>query len=314
MRIDRKYLLVHSECRGTEASVSQAFLAEGPSRWQFQGRALAGSNLVALVPGQALTTSNLSGAREGKSQLRQLFLVARLRSAAAVEPLKSKGARQHDCQRRDQPLSQASALHHSNNGPIVPFVRAQEARMVMMALVRNWWMVAIRGGLAMLFGASILLWPNSTLSSIVLLFGVYAVLDGVWALSSAHRASQRLLDAWPVALEGAVSLALGLLALGWPFISRELIYLIAGWGIATGIFELLSARNLPSSTAGHWLLGTGGACSLFLAVLVLILPHATLRPVVLVLGNYALLFGALMLLAAFRFRHAHTVVRYRLAG
>jgi uncharacterized membrane protein HdeD (DUF308 family) len=186
--------------------------------------------------------------------------------------------------------------------------------MVMMALVRNWWMVAIRGGLAMLFGASILLWPNSTLFTIVLLFGVYAVLDGLWAVSSACRASKRLLDAWPVALEGAVSLALGLLALGWPFISRELIYLIAGWGIATGMLEVLSARKLPSSAAGHGLLETGGACSLFLAVLVLILPHATIRPVVLALGNYALLFGALMLLAASRFRHAHAVVRYRLAG
>jgi uncharacterized membrane protein HdeD (DUF308 family) len=186
--------------------------------------------------------------------------------------------------------------------------------MAMMALVRNWWMVAIRGGLAMLFGASILLWPNSTLSSVVLLFAVYAVLDGLWAMSSACKASTHLLEAWPVALEGGVSLALGLLALVWPFISRELIYFIAGWGIATGILEVLSARNLPSSTAGHWLLETGGACSLFLAVLVLILPHATIRPVVLALGTYALLFGAVMLLAAFRFRQAHAIVRYRLAG
>jgi uncharacterized membrane protein HdeD (DUF308 family) len=186
--------------------------------------------------------------------------------------------------------------------------------MAMMALVRNWWMVAIRGGLAMLFGASILLWPNSTLSSVVLLFGVYAILDGLWAMSSAWKASTHLLEGWPVALEGVVSLALGLLALVWPFISRELIYFIAGWGIATGILEILAARNLPSSAAGHWVLETGGACSLFLAVLVLILPHATIRPVVLTLGTYALLFGAVMLLAAFRFRQAHAVVRYRLTG
>lgn len=126
--------------------------------------------------------------------------------------------------------------------------------MEMMALVRNWWMVAIRGGLAMLFGASILLWPNSTLFSVVLLFGVYAVLDGLWAMSSACRASKHLLDAWPVALEGVVSLALGLLSLVWPFISRELIYFIAGWASPPAFSrssQLGICRATPPAT-GCW--------------------------------------------------------------
>jgi uncharacterized membrane protein HdeD (DUF308 family) len=140
---------------------------------------------------------------------------------------------------------------------------------------------------------------------------VYAVLDGLWAIGSASRASTRPFEAWPVALEGIVSLALGLLALVWPFISRELIYLIAGWGILTGVLEVLSGRRLPADTAGHWLLETGGVCSLFLAVLVLILPHADLRPIVIALGTYALLFGVLVLLAAVRFRQGHAAMRAR---
>ena len=186
--------------------------------------------------------------------------------------------------------------------------------MTIMVLVRNWWMMAIRGGLAVLFGMSILLWPNRSLSAVVLLFGAYAVLDGIWAIATATRASEHLLDAWPVGLEGLVSVVLGLVALVWPFISRELIYLIAAWGVVTGVLEILAALRLPSETAGHWLLGTGGVCSLSLAVFVLILPHADIGPVATTLGTYALLFGVLVFLAACRFRQGHGAMRARAAG
>jgi uncharacterized membrane protein HdeD (DUF308 family) len=186
--------------------------------------------------------------------------------------------------------------------------------MTIMALTRNWWIVAIRGGLAMLFGASILLWPHRTLLTVVLLFGLYAVLDGVWAMATAGRASKQLVEMWPVGLEGIVSAVLGLLALVWPFISRELIYVIAGWGIVTGILEIVFALRVSSKTAGHWLLGTGGVCSLSLALLVLVLPHADIGPVATALGVYALLFGVVMFLAALGFRQRRVAIHARAAG
>ncbi len=177
--------------------------------------------------------------------------------------------------------------------------------MTIMPLVRHWWMMAIRGGLALLFGASILVWPHRELSTVVILFAAYALLDGAWALATAGAASTRLREVWPVCLEGMVSVALGLMALVWPLVSRELIYVIAGWGLVTGILEVIAAVALPRSIARHWLLGTGGVCSLFLAIVVVMLPHATIGPVATVLGTYALVFGGLVLLAALRFRHGH---------
>jgi uncharacterized membrane protein HdeD (DUF308 family) len=173
--------------------------------------------------------------------------------------------------------------------------------MNLAPLVRNWWMMAIRGGLAIAFGLAVLLWPGVTLSDVVVLFGVYAVLDGAWTIGAGARASARLFDAWPVVLEGAVSVALGLLALLWPFVPRGVVYVLAGWGLITGVLELVAAVRLPREGAGHWLLGTAGLSSLFLAGLILLLPRADSDVVVRVIATYAQVFGSVLLLAALLF-------------
>ena len=125
------------------------------------------------------------------------------------------------------------------------------------ALVRNRWMVAIRGGLAIAFGLAVLLWPGVTLSIVVVLFGVYAVLDGVWTVGTGTWTSTRFFDAWPVVLEGMVSVALGLLTLVRPFVPRQFIYVLAGWGIATGVLEsLMSCRSRRSASSRAMLRST----------------------------------------------------------
>jgi hypothetical protein len=110
---------------------------------------------------------------------------------------------------------------------------------------------------------------NVTLSIVVMLFGLYALLDGVWTIGAGTRASTHVFDAWPVLLEGVVSVALGLLALAWPWVPRRFVYVLAAWGLITGVLELVAALRLPREGAGHWLLGTAGVSSLFLAILIL---------------------------------------------
>jgi uncharacterized membrane protein HdeD (DUF308 family) len=173
--------------------------------------------------------------------------------------------------------------------------------MNLAALVHNWWMIAIRGVLAIAFGVSILVWPHVTLSTVVVLFGLYAILDGLWAIAAGMRASTRLFDAWPVLLEGVVSVALGLLALARPSVPRQFVHVLATWGLLTGVLELLAAIRLPRERASGWLLRTAGASSLFLAVLLLLLPHADDDFVTRVMAAYAQVFGAVMLLAAILF-------------
>jgi uncharacterized membrane protein HdeD (DUF308 family) len=107
-----------------------------------------------------------------------------------------------------------------------------------------------------------------------------------------------------VVLEGAVSIAVGALALVWPLIPRQLVWLIALWGVLTGILEILAAVRIPRGRAGYWLLATGGVSSLFLALLILALPHGDRALVVRLLGAYALVFGVVFALAAIGLRRA----------
>jgi uncharacterized membrane protein HdeD (DUF308 family) len=179
-------------------------------------------------------------------------------------------------------------------------------QILLTTLGQNWWMLGARGLLAGLFGLAVLFRPGLSLNLLIATFGVYAVLDGAWAVASALWVSRISFAMWPVLFEGAVSLAVGGLALGWPLVPRDAICAIAVWGLLTGVLELVAAARLPRRSAGAWLLLTGGVFSLFLAVLILVLPHAAEPSVARAVGVYALCFGGLLLAAAVSLR---TVLR-----
>jgi uncharacterized membrane protein HdeD (DUF308 family) len=178
------------------------------------------------------------------------------------------------------------------------------------ALVRNRWMIAVRGGLAVAFGMAITLWPNMTLSAMVALFGLYAILDGAWTVAAGARVSMQRLEGWPVMLQGVAGVTLGAVALTWPSVPRHLVYLLAAWGVATGALEILAALSRPARGARFWLLVTGGLSSLFLATLIVLLPHAQLDVVARIVAAYAQVFGVVMLVTAIRFSGDRPAPRY----
>jgi uncharacterized membrane protein HdeD (DUF308 family) len=111
---------------------------------------------------------------------------------------------------------------------------------MLIALVRNWWMMAVRGSLALAFGLVLLLSPVLQLDRVVGLFGAYAVLDGIWSLAAARRASKSVVAVWPIALGAVVSIAIGILAIGWPFVPARVVQLLAGWGLIVGGLEVVA--------------------------------------------------------------------------
>jgi uncharacterized membrane protein HdeD (DUF308 family) len=177
--------------------------------------------------------------------------------------------------------------------------------MTMGSLVRDWWMMALRGVLAVVFGLAVLMWPDLTLSVIVVMFGVYALADGATAIAAGVHASARLLDAWPVLLQGVAGVMLGLVALLWPSMPRNLLYVVAAWGVITGVLELVVAGGLSRTRPARWLLLTGGASSVFLALLIVALPYAGTDPGARIIAAYAQVFGVVLLLAAVDFPRRH---------
>jgi uncharacterized membrane protein HdeD (DUF308 family) len=180
--------------------------------------------------------------------------------------------------------------------------RARLAAADLDPLVTNWWMMAGRGILAVAFGSAIALWRMPVFDAVIISFGTYAIADGILAIASAFRAVRPRTAGWPIALEGIISVVLGVLAFAWPFLPRGAIGVLVAWGLLTGICEIVAAVRLPRKLAAHWLVVTGGAFSIFLALAVLALPHAGSDRVALALGAYAIVFGIVVLVASLGFR------------
>ena len=143
-----------------------------------------------------------------------------------------------------------------------------------------------------------------TLAALVLLFGVYALFDGIAAIVLGTRDEARE-HGWAILLEGFAGVGLALAILLWTRMPAALlVLLIAFWAIATGILELFAAIRLRRELPGEVLLGIAGAASVLLGFALLFWPTGGALVLVVLLGSYALVFGAAMLLQAFRLRRA----------
>jgi uncharacterized membrane protein HdeD (DUF308 family) len=180
------------------------------------------------------------------------------------------------------------------------------------AFVRNWWAFLIRGLIGIGVGIVSFLRPGITLVALVLLFGAYALLDGVVCLAGAVRAAEKH-EHWGILLlEGIVGIAAAAVTLAWPAITAlTLIYLIAGWAIMTGVAEIVAAVHLRKSVSGEWLLGLSGVLSIVFGILIAMAPIAGAFVIALWFGAYAFLFGVLLVGLALRLRQHD---RHPLAG
>ncbi len=170
-------------------------------------------------------------------------------------------------------------------------------------LIRNWWAFALRGALGILLGLAAFLFPGITLGALVLLFGAYAVVDGVVAVVAGVRAAEHRERWGALLLEGIAGVAAGVLAFVWPALTAlVLLYLIAAWSIIRGALKIAAAVRLRRTIQGEWLLGLNGAFSVLFGVLLIAMPAIGLLTLVWLVGAYAALFGALLLGLAFRLR------------
>jgi uncharacterized membrane protein HdeD (DUF308 family) len=168
----------------------------------------------------------------------------------------------------------------------------------------HWWALAIRGAIAIIFGLAALLRPDIALEALILLFGAYALVDGVFAIVGVFGGTRGGTPRWLLLIEGIAGILAGLIAFVLPGLTAfVLLYLIAAWAVVTGIFEIASAIRLRQEIRGEWALIVGGALSvLFGVILAVIGPVAGLVSLIWLIGVYAVAFGILMLITAFQVR------------
>jgi uncharacterized membrane protein HdeD (DUF308 family) len=172
---------------------------------------------------------------------------------------------------------------------------------VLNALSRNWWATVLRGLLAIAVG--ILAWyrPDIFWASLVLVFGVYAVVDGVFAIVAAINGETR--DRAFHLFEGLLGIVVGVIVFLYPDQAGAAIVLVIGlWAAATGVVEIVSAVRLRREIADEWLLGLGGVLSVILGTILIARPQFGQVATTYVLGSYALIFGVVLVMLGLRLR------------
>jgi uncharacterized membrane protein HdeD (DUF308 family) len=203
----------------------------------------------------------------------------------------------------DAAVNTADAAAPGNATPTSPGAVADDRTAAMCSLLaRNWWAVALRGVVAILFGLFALLAPGPTLISLALLFGAYLLVDGIFGIVAAVRAANRS-ERWGLLLaEGVVNLVMGVVALVFPVSAVVAFVLVtAAWALLTGGLMVAAAFRL-SAEHGRWWLVLGGVASVIFGVLLLLSPLVGAVVLAWWLGAYALVFGAMLLGLAFKLK------------
>ena len=167
----------------------------------------------------------------------------------------------------------------------------------------GWWLLVLRGVAAVLFGVAAFAWPGMTAQVLVLLFGAYALVNGIFTLGLAIRAPKGTPGKGTLALLGLLGVAAGIVTFFYPGITAiSLLSVIAVWAIFTGAFEIAAAIKLRKELANEWVLILSGVLSVVFGVLVIAMPSAGALSIIWLIGVYAVLFGIMMLTVAFKLK------------
>jgi uncharacterized membrane protein HdeD (DUF308 family) len=162
----------------------------------------------------------------------------------------------------------------------------------------NWGAMVLRGIAAVLFGLAALLWPGMTLLVLLVIFALYALVDGLFAIVAGIRDTGG--RRWLLLAEGVLGLLAGLVVLFWPGeTALVLVYVISAWAILTGLLKVIMAISFRRQVENWWLMGLGGALSVLFGGILGFLPGAGLLTLVWLVGIYALILGVALIALGF---------------
>jgi len=168
----------------------------------------------------------------------------------------------------------------------------------------NWWLLALRGLVAVLFGVLAFVWPGATLITLVWLLGAFARTNGILSLVLTAKTPKDYPKVGSLILGGLLGILAGLLAFVMPGITAlDLLILIMAWAIVTGVMELVAAVRLRKIIANEWLLVLAGIASVGFGILLLLYPATGALVLTWWIGAWAIVFGILLIILAFRMRN-----------
>jgi uncharacterized membrane protein HdeD (DUF308 family) len=164
-------------------------------------------------------------------------------------------------------------------------------------LTGSWWVLVLRGVVAILFAVCAFVWPGLTISALVILFGAFALVDGVFAVVTGVRARW-----WSVLIFGLLGIAVGVLTFLRPNVTALALLLTIGvWAIVRGVLEIAAAIQLRKVMSNGWLI-LSGLVSLLFGVLVVAVPRAGALSLLWAIAIYLFFIGVLTIALAFQLR------------
>jgi len=170
-------------------------------------------------------------------------------------------------------------------------------------LSRNWGWVVLRGVAAVLFGILAFALPGVTLAVLVIVWGAYALADGILSLIAAYRIRDQGKPFWALVIVGLLGIAAGIVTFIWPGMTALLLLMfIAAWAIVMGIFQIVAAIRLRKEIQNEWLLGLSGVLSVLFGIIMFVQPGAGALAVIWVIAAYAIVFGVLLIWLGLRLK------------
>jgi uncharacterized membrane protein HdeD (DUF308 family) len=175
-------------------------------------------------------------------------------------------------------------------------------------LSRAWWMLALHGAAALLFGILALAWPGVTLIFLVALFAAYIIVSGIAGLVGALQ-NRSQPGWWLVLLFALLNIAAGVIAVLYPELTALVLVLVIGVNaILAGVIQIVMAVRLRKEIEGEWLLGLAGLVSVLFGAFVVIFHGSGALALVWLIAAHAIVVGTILLILAVQLRRMRTSV------
>jgi uncharacterized membrane protein HdeD (DUF308 family) len=170
-------------------------------------------------------------------------------------------------------------------------------------LSRYWWVLVVRGVLAVVLGVFAFARPRETITALVIAFGAVALVDGIFALAAAIAGRKLTPDWWVLLVQGLLGIGVGVLTLAKPQVTATaLLIYIALWAVGMGVLQVIAAVKLRHEITGEWWVAIGGAASVVFGILLMRHPSEGALAVLWLIGAYALVWGVMLVLGGFDIR------------
>jgi uncharacterized membrane protein HdeD (DUF308 family) len=160
------------------------------------------------------------------------------------------------------------------------------------------WALGINGALAVAVGVLIIVWPNISLYSLVIVFGAFSLARGIIGLGTAIGSPIREGRGWLV-LSSLASIAVGVVVFFWTDMSAlALLYVIGAYAITLGVFEVWGAFSAPLDREDSIVLGLTGVVSILFGIVMFAEPGAGALVLLALIAAYMLVIGVAELTVA----------------